>query len=188
MLIDVLSEGTILVSLSSEDMDRYSLDFGSDDGSSARAGLTRLLRKVGEDCGLDHRSKSYLIEALPGGSECLLIISVRQVKKRRVYRVKREKLYDCCYFASADDMLDFLHRGDDFGYRIYSVMGEYHLVPDLPPCERLAGILGEYGSVKRLSAVGTARLIESGTLIYERGTKRSRHMVRNGFLEMNTEN
>ena len=74
MTIDRLSQGMILVTLMDDDMRRYSLDFNdAADGERTRRGLTRLMYRVGEECGIDHRDKCYLIEALPGKeSYCLL--------------------------------------------------------------------------------------------------------------------
>ena len=100
MTIDRLGERTILVTLMRDDMTRYSLDFNDDaDGERTRRGLTRLMYRVGEECGLNHRDKSYLIEALPGKESCLLIISVRVAKTRRRYRIKRENAVDVCRFS-----------------------------------------------------------------------------------------
>ena len=58
-----------------DDLQRYDLDFEAADSDATRKGLTRLMYRVGEECGLNHRDKSYLIEALPGKESCLLIIS-----------------------------------------------------------------------------------------------------------------
>ena len=111
MTIDRLGEGMILVTLMQDDMRRYRLDFGdAADGDDTRRGLTRLMLHVGEECGLNHRDKCYLIEALPGKESCLLIISVRSNKARRRWRIKRENTVDCCRFASSDDLLDWLAR------------------------------------------------------------------------------
>ena len=180
MMIDVISKRTILVGLCAEDMERYSLDLGSPDIEASRAGLARLMARVGSECGLRHEGKSYLIEALPGGDGCLLIVSVRDVKKRRVYRIKRKRLFDVCFFSTADDMLDCLKAELSFGFRLYGYGGGYCLRPELPAGERLRAQLSEYGSIKQLTAVGLARVTEVGELIFERSVKRPKlPLIRN---------
>lgn len=169
MTIDVLGGDMILVSLLQEDMRRYDLDFGTQaDAAVTRRGLTRLMYRVGEQCGLDHRDKSYLIEALPGRDGCLLIISVRVAHRRRSYRVKRVERRCVCRFDSTDDMLDLFEREDaldGMGYRLYTMDGSYYLVPEVPPGERHRVLLSEYGCLYDERTVTLARLCEYGRLI-----------------------
>lgn len=162
MMIDQLSDKTILVTLMRDDIQRYSLDFSSD-GSDTRLGLRRLMVKVGEECGLDHIGKSYLIEALPAGDSCLLIISVRAMKHRRRYRIKREKKTDCCTFADADALLDWIRLSGGIAGSIYLYQGGYTLLPDYPFAPRVRSRLNEYGTVAQLSTVEAARIRELGT-------------------------
>lgn len=163
MMIDRVGERTILVTLMRDDMRRYDLDFEEAANESTRRGLTRLMYRVGEECGLDHRDKSYLIEALPGKESCLLIISVRVTKTRRRYRIKRDRLLDCCRFDSADDLLDWMARGDSerLSYRLYRRGGEYYLLPEYPLSDQERCILNEYGTVLQESAVALARVCET---------------------------
>ena len=172
MTIDKLSGDIILVSLMRDDMEMYRLDFSAD--KEVRTGLKRLLLKVGEECGLDHSDKSYLIEALPGGDGCLLIISVRNVRKRKIYRVKRTRRYACCRFGEADALLDFLRQGQRLGCSVYRLGEEYILLPDLPPSDRLRGLMNEYGEVVELSAVELARVRELGRPMLCRPESRTR--------------
>lgn len=175
MTIDMLDMGTILVSLCEDDMRDYMLDFSAGvDQSSTRRGLTRLMYRVGEECGLDHRDKSYLIEALPSRGGCLLIISVHVVKRRRLYRIKRERCLTVCRFDSADAMLDWLGRAGQrrFGYRIYLYNGGYVLLPEAPLCAADAAALSEYGHISGAGAVCAARVREFGRLLLERRSMR----------------
>lgn len=176
MTIDKLSRDTILVTLMSDDMERYKLDFSAAE-DEARSGLRLLMLRVGEECGLDHSDKSYLIEALPGGDGCLLIISVRSVRRRRVFRVKKVRRIACCGFVDADALLDFLNLGQRFAYSVYRTGSGYELLPELPLSHRLRGLLNEYGRVRELSAVQTARVRELGELILSRGDSRPRPRV-----------
>lgn len=169
MTIDQLSQKTILVTLMRDDMERYSLDFGADE-EGARRGLTRLLYRVGEACGLDHSGKSYLIEALPAGDSCLLIISVRP--KRRRYRVKRTRTTTCYFFDGIDALLDWRAAGVHIAGGVYALKGGYWLTPDYPPAPRVQLLLSEYAAPSALDAVGVARLRELGTPVAGVGTRR----------------
>lgn len=178
MTIDRLGESMILVTLMLDDMRRYQLDFdGSADSRTTRRGLTKLMVQVGEECGMDHRGKSYLIEALPAKDSCLLIISVRAGRPRRRYRIKRERTADCCCFASADELLDWLSRplGVHTGYALYLSGGRYYLLPEYPWTASECAALNEYGTVTRESPVAVARIREHGRLILEHPDRRRFH-------------
>ena len=171
MNVDRVGEETILVTLDRDDMTRYSIDFSSDDCGGIQQGLTRLMVRVGEACGLDHRDKSYLIEALPAGDSCLLIISVRTVKRRRIYRIKRVRTVECCVILSCDDLLDVLRLDRIGGFRLYCSANRYYLFPDRPLSDRTRAILNEYGAVIGMKAVAAARIAEYGEPLAERFTR-----------------
>lgn len=174
MMIDQLSQKTILVTLMRDDMERYCLDFSAG-GDDTRRGLTRLMRRIGEECGLDHTGKSYLIEALPAGDSCLLIISVRTVKSRRRYRVKREQKAECCAFDNADALLDWMHSGGALDGGLYTYKGGYWLLPDYPFAPRVRARLSEYGRIEEITRVEAARIRELGTPVMEHCTRRILH-------------
>lgn len=169
MTIDRLGESTILVTLTGEDMRRYDLDF-REDTPSTRKGLTRLMYTVGEECGLSHRDKSYLIEALPGGESCLLIISVRVTKSRRKYRIKRDRRVPCCRFDDADALLGWIGREESksLSCSLYIADGRYYLLPEYPLSESERRILSEYAAVADESPVTAARIREYGKHIMKR--------------------
>ena len=177
MTIDRLGEGMILVTLMQDDMSRYSLDFNaSAEGEDTRRGLTRLMLRVGEECGLDHRDKCYLIEALPGKESCLLIISVRSSKPRRRWRIKRENQQECCRFPTADDLLDWLSRPESarFSYALYEVGCSYYLIPEYPLSDADRCLISEFGVVTDESPIAIARIRENGRLLREH-SRRRRH-------------
>lgn len=171
MVIDQLSDKTILVTLMQDDLRRYSLDFAADSGE-IRCGLTRLMLRIGEECGLDHAGKSYLIEALPAGDSCLLIISVRAKQHRRRYRIKRVVTVDCCTFSDADALLDWMRIGAELIGSIYAYRGGYRLLPDYPFAPRMRKMLSEYGSLEQLSPVDAARIRELGSPVMEHSARR----------------
>ncbi len=161
MTIEMLDKQLILVSLCEEDMLTYRL--GSDE--SAEQGLRELMLYIGEECGLDHRGKSYLIEVMPSAKGCLLIISVRQAKRRKLYRVKRRALSDVCVFFDADAMLDFLSlKSGMCGYAVYRYRERYILLPDVSD-EGLLSLLSEYGELYPVSTALMARVREHGRLL-----------------------
>ena len=166
MTIEKLSDSTILVCLERGDMESRGLDFDRGDSEDIRRALAALMSRIGEECGLDHRGRSYLIEALPGGESCLLIISVKDVRPRKVYRIKREKQYDYCIFAKADDMLDLISARSAPDGEILLFNGSYILLPRLPLTEEQRASLSEYGRVGRLNAVSAARAREYGRRVY----------------------
>lgn len=175
MTIDRLGEGMILVTLMRDDMTRYSLDFNDDaDGERTRRGLTRLMVRVGTECGLDHHNKCYLIEALPGKESCLLIISVRADTSRRRYRVKRENTVDVCRFLTVDDMLLWMRRRESgrLGYSLYAVSDSFFLLPEYPLTNGERATLNEFGVVTRESPVAVARVREHGKLLQEHPRRR----------------
>ena len=173
MTVDQLSEGTILVALEPDDMARYALDFTHGDTADARRGLTRLLCRVGEECGLKESDSSYLIEALPAGDSALLIISVRPVRQRRRWRIKRERRCDVCRFGDLDALIALDPARLPFGYELYD-RGGYQMIPDRPLNPRLSALLNEYGAVGTLTAVELARLREYGRLIAVKEAPRRR--------------
>ena len=172
MTIEMLDRGTILVSMKNEELREYALDFSQAD--TAETGLKNLLLHVGAVCGLDQRGKSFLIEALPARSGCLLIISVHAVKRRRRYRIKRAEKTDVCIFCSADDMLDCL-GGLSFGYSLYLYTGKYVLLPASSAPESAVQRLCEFGELHALSRTAAARIAEYGKLLRQVDVQR-RHI------------
>ena len=161
MTIEMLNKGTILVLMAQDDMQRYALNF--DDSSTPEHGLKKLLYMIGEECGIDNRGKSFLIEALPSRDGCLLIISVRRVRK--VYRIKRSDKRTLCVFDSADMLLDWLLLGECIGSTVYIYRQKYVLIPSITATKRTLAILGEYGRLVKADAVDIARIREYGTSI-----------------------
>ena len=161
MTVEMLNKGTILVLMEGDDMRRYSLSF--EEGSAPEQGLKKLLYRIGEECGIDSRGKSFLVEALPSRGGCLLIISVRRVRK--VYRIKRDSTRTLCVFDTADMLLDRLLLGGELAGTVYSYREKYILIPALSATKRSLALLSEYGRLVKADAVETARIREFGSKI-----------------------
>ena len=164
MTVEMIGEKTIVVSLCEGDMRRYSLTL-DDSADRIRSGLKDLLCRVGEICGLDHRGKSYLIEALPCKSGCLLIISVHTVKRRRKFRIKRRQARELCVFFDADAMLDFWRSCPQGSYTVYDYEGRYLLLPGGSAKAETMARLSEYGELYPVSEATFARIREHGTIL-----------------------
>ncbi len=170
MTIEMLSRGTILVSLMREDMRRFRL---SEDGADVKEGLTELLYHVGEVCAMDVAGKSFLVEALPKEGGWFLIITVREAKRRRVFRIKHSQTIPVCVFRCADDLLDFVGTEPSFDFRLYRYQERYLLLPT--GRIRDEALLSEYGELHRLSRAAAARVSEFGALLFEKNVQR-RHI------------
>ena len=180
MTIDMLDRKTILVTLQQEDMREYALDFQSqEDADKMRRGLKELLIRIGEECRLDHRGKSYLIEALPAQESCLLIISVRRTRRKK-YRIKRESTRTICTFDTADMLLDWMDSdcANGFCYQLYRYQERYILLPFMSTPSSALAPLSEYGCLTPVSTVAAARIQEYGTLLKEHHAPR-RQFVKN---------
>ena len=158
MTIEMLNKGTILVLMAQDDMQRYALSF--DDEKAPEQGLKKLLYRIGEECGIDYSGKSFLVEALPSREGCLLIISVKRVRK--VYRIKRSDKRDVCIFDTADMLLDWLLLGEGLGGSVYRYRDKYVLIPALAASKRTLALMGEYGRLIKTNTVETARIREFG--------------------------
>ena len=175
MTVDMLDTGTILVTLGESDLRAYTLDFSDTaDSSRLREGLTALLYRVGDICGLDSGGRSFLIEALPSRGGCLLIITARKVRRRRVFRIKREKTQFLCIFDDCDPLLDYLSRGAEklSGYTVYEYNGSYALLPEPLASPQALSQLSEYGRLLSVSPVVAARIREHGKMLTQRRSQR----------------
>lgn len=170
MTIEMLNKATILVSLDGEELQMYSLRF-DEMTDEVETGLKKLLTDIGGVCGLSIGGKSYLIEALPSKEGCLLIISVRCVKRRKIYRIKRCKTRELCVFFDADAMLDF--------YQVMKPQGAFYLYEGryvyLPLHDTVPERLSEYGELYPVSPTVFARVRECGRLLLQKEIQR-RHI------------
>lgn len=166
MRIEMLETGTVLVSIEAEDMPEYQLDFSShSDPAAQKKAVLRVLREVQLSCGMTGRGESYLVEALPGKSGCLLLITVHTAEhKRRVYRVKREHRAAYVFF-SADAMLDCMLAGlMPKDYEIYLLRGSYVLLTEQTEAGQR---LTEYAVPVRMSRLIVERILEYGKRVYQ---------------------
>ena len=132
MTIERIDAGKVLILLGKDDMKDFSLDYGTlsfSDPHSRRI-LSRLLTLACTKTGLTLDNKRMLVEAIPHGSGCLLLLTLRE-KRRRRFRIKRTHRLLCCVFYDCEALLSACSTL--FGRtlprnRIYLLDGEYILV------------------------------------------------------------
>ena len=99
MTIEQLSSSKVLISLCSEDIENFDLDFDKMGLCSehSRRVLLRLLQVACRKTGMSCKSKTVMMEALPHQEGCLLLVTVVDKKKKKTYRVKR--IYESLVYA-----------------------------------------------------------------------------------------
>lgn len=169
MKIEQLHSDMILITLGSEDLSRMGLSFErlSVNDTTSRRALIRLLLTVCRDCGIDCRRRRFLIEALPSGSQVLLLVSMPRRNPRKVYRIKRPAHTAIYVFSCVDDMLDGIRRcTQGTTGALYRLRDEYIFIPD-SPCD--IAILCEYADIRRLSPLALSKITERASLVMKKG-------------------
>ncbi len=174
MTISQLSNTEVLISLCSDDMKNFELDFndmGLADPHSKKI-ITRLLSLACVKNSLQTQGKTIVCEALKSDDGCVLLLSLLDKKqKRKKYRIKRITEYPCYKFSCIDDMLcavEKLYNTDVLYYNnsAYLFCDCYYLVFDYPIVPKKAQkILSEFSSSVKGSKPFIARLHESGKVI-----------------------
>lgn len=176
MTIEQIDNTKLLISLCSQDMRDFSLNFDTmslwDDHS--RKVLSRLLHLAGNKTGMTIDKRSVLVEAVPYDFGCILLVSLLEKSvKRKVYKVKKLEGKPCVRFSSVTDLMDCakvlqrqgvaLHRNSLWLYE-----GEYYLMSDYPYIsDRARGILTEFGTLLRMRDTGIASVKEKGKVLCE---------------------
>lgn len=175
MTIEQLDASKVLISLGSEDMKSFELDFGSMSFYSehSKKVLLRLLRLACMKAGVSPRSKSVLMEALPHGSGCLLLVTMLEDKRPKTYKVKRVTNRVCFVFEDAEAMLSavqelFFSREKIRSNSLWLSEGRYYLVFDYPRVHRgISEIATAFGIECRCTEVQISRIKETGRLLHE---------------------
>ncbi len=175
MTIEQLDASKVLISLGSEDMKSFELEFSSMSFYSehSKKVLLRLLQLACMKAGISAKSKSVLMEALPHKSGCLLLVTMLEEKGPKTYKVKRVTSQVCFEFESAEAMLCaaqelFLSRQKLKGNSLWLLEGRYYLMFDYPRVHRgISEIAGAYGRERRCTRVQVSRIKESGRLLHE---------------------
>lgn len=174
MKISQLSNDKVMISLCSDDMKSFELDYeymGLSDPHSKKI-ISRLLSLACSTNSIKTDDKVILCEALKSGDGCVLLVSFKDKKiQRKKYRIKRIKDFPCYKFNCVDDMLTAmkkLYSEKIFFYNnsLYYKEGSYYLVFDYPVVNSKAKkILSEFSHLFRGTKTFVARLHESAKMI-----------------------
>ncbi len=175
MTIEQLDERKVLISLGSDDMKSFELEFENMSFYSehSKRVLLRLLQLACMKAGISSRSKSVLMEALPHKSGCLLLVTMLEEKSRKTYKVKRVTSQVCFEFESAEAMLSaaqelFLSKQKLKNNSLWLSQGRYYLIFDYPWVHRgISEIAGVYGVQCKCTRIQISRIKESGKLLHE---------------------
>ena len=107
MNIEQIDTSRIIISLADKDMEKFSVTFETLDFDErhSREVLTELLRCASLKTGISFKDKKILIEAMQYKHGCLLLITVKDKNKRKIYRIKS---YTDSYIFTFPDVDDFL--------------------------------------------------------------------------------
>lgn len=170
MKISQLSNTKVLISLCSEDMKSFELEFDNMSFSDPHSKkiISRLLNLARTSGSIDSSNKTILCEALKSDDGCVLLVSFNEDNNtRKKYRIKRIREYPCYRFLCAEDLLtaiEKLYSTDLFFYNnsAYLYNDCYYLVFDYPVVARKTHkILSEYGTAVKGTKPFVARLHES---------------------------
>lgn len=164
MTIETLHDDRLLITLGEHDMTQLGLSIERMDPSdpATRRALMRLIVVACRGCGIDCRSRRFLIEALPVIRGVMLLVSMPRRRERRRYRIKHPAHAAGYIFDSADDMLDGLRRVPRawlIHCRMYTLDQRYVLIPARADAD-VDALLCEYACRCRLTAFEIARIGE----------------------------
>lgn len=171
MTIEQLDSCRVLIVLKAEDMRDFSLEYNTLSFSDAhsRRILSRLLTLACSKTGMDVTNKKMLVEALPHKNGCLILLTLSPKKKRKSYKIKRDRKKLCCIFKDVDGLLDasMALRGKILPRnRAYRLKEKYYLIIDSRPVSLSAlGTLTEFCETVSCSPAAAARIEENGRLI-----------------------
>ncbi|MBR3971741.1 MAG: adaptor protein MecA [Ruminococcus sp.] len=173
MTIEQLSASKVLISLGSEDIESFDLDFDKMGLCSdhSRRILLRLLQIACRKTGMSCKSKTVMMEALPHQGGCLLLVTVVDKKKKKAYRIKR--IYESLVYEFEDaekvlSIAEALHRSNASvgGNSLWLYAGKYYIVPDRPFLYSSSRArLKEYAREIYIASAFMSRIKEAGRVL-----------------------
>lgn len=171
LTVNRLSDNRVLIILCGKDMEEFSLKYDKMnlDDSHSRKIIIRLMQLACGKSGIETVGKKINIEAISLESNCYLLITVND-KKRRTFRIKQSKKSICYMLGNGSGFLDtieILYKQNICCNKnsAYVLNGKYYLIFDYPTIpKKLKMTLSEYA--QRCSGkIVTAKIRESGTPI-----------------------
>ncbi len=166
MTIEQIDTSKVMIVLGSNDMKDFSLEYSTLSFSDphSRKILSRLLTLACSKTGMNIENKKMLVEALPHKSGCLILLTLKPKRKRRVYRVKKPNKSLCCIFESTDSLIDAstavgesLPENEVFYYN-----DKYYLVTDSNLALYPLALLEEFAECYVCSRIASAKVKEAG--------------------------
>ena len=171
MKISQLSDTKVLITLGTDDMKNFGLDFqkiGLSDPHSKKI-LSRLCTLACASNSIKTEGNTILLEAIESGDGMMLLLSLKDKQSlRKKYRIKRIEEYPCYRFVDAEHLLSCIEKLCDSNSFFYNnsaffYKNHYYLVFDYPVVSKKAKIvLSEFSQKIKGSKTFIARLQESG--------------------------
>lgn len=173
MTITQISDNKVLITLKSEDISNFDLDFNKLDISDPKHQmiLKRIFILACSNKDISSKDKSVTLEALPNPDGYYILVSISDKKIRKKYRIKRITEYPCYRFYSIDNMfstIEKLYNCDVIYYNnsLYFYKNHYYLVFDYPSVPKKSQpILQEFAHKINCNKLFLARLNESAKKI-----------------------
>ena len=168
MTIEQIDSSKVMILLGCDDMKDFSLEYdtlGFSDPHSRRI-LSRLLRLACNKTGMSVNNKRMYVEALPHKSGCLILLTLTEKTKRRIYKIKKSDKSYCCIFQNAEALITASVALKKFaipGGKVYFSDDKYYLIIDTMPLSLyLMSELEEFSDAYVCSKTACARIAENG--------------------------
>ncbi len=168
MTIEQIDSSKVMILLGCDDMKDFSLEYdtlGFSDPHSRRI-LSRLLRLACNKTGMSVSNKRMYVEALPHKSGCLILLTLTEKSKRRIYKIKKSDKSYCCIFQNAEALINAsvaLKRFVIPSGKVFLLDDKYYLIIDIMPLSLyLMSELEEFSDAYVCSKPACARIAENG--------------------------
>lgn len=168
MTVDKLNHNKLMITLCSEDMHDFKLDYTSLSlyDYHSRKILMRILNLACFKMGIDAKNKKMLVEALPFDNCCVILLTLVR-NETRSYRIKSSIQNICYLLGNCENFLEtvrllYLQNVCCNKNSVYFFDGNYYIVFDYPAIpHKFKKILSEYAE-KRCDELTAPRLRENG--------------------------
>ncbi len=174
MKIEQLDSRRILISLGEQDMTDYALTFDTISLEDPHAGrvLKELMQCACDRTGISLHNKQVLIEAMQYEHGCLLLLTVSEKHRRRMYRIKRDGHCVTFRFDTVDALLHCMqtlcHLRERYPHSaVYRYENVYYLSMSstLPLTRRCRYLVSEFADGYRLGRLFPAFLQEHAHVV-----------------------
>lgn len=174
MTIEQIDSSKVLIVLGSKDMRDFALEYRtmSFEDPHSRKILGSILSLACTKTGISAKGRRMTVEALPHPDGCLILLTLEDSRKRRVYKIKRRTQAVCAVFENAENLIRAASAlgggGKAPDSSLYYYRDKYCLIFDslyIPHC--VMNILGEFSQRIIPGSVTAARVRENGKEIID---------------------